>query len=133
MVLSCQGSHSFHCTDAPSSPCLHSILHAPSQKSRTSFCFPKGETKQPSKSCPNLRTRSFLFVVQSPFGPSACASAQMLFATPWTVACHAPESMGFSRKEYWSGVPGPPPGDLPNPDGTHISYVPCIRRKILYL
>ena len=32
-----------------------------------------------------------------------------LFATPWTAAHHAPPSMGFSRQEYWSGVPLPPP------------------------
>ena len=38
-----------------------------------------------------------------------------LFVTPWTVACQAPLSMGFSRQEYWSGLPCPPPGDLPNP------------------
>ena len=37
------------------------------------------------------------------------------FATPWTVASQAPLSMGFSRQEYWSGLPYPPPGDLPNP------------------
>ena len=35
-----------------------------------------------------------------------------LFATPWTVACQAPLSMGYSRQEYWSGFPFPPPGDL---------------------
>ena len=38
-----------------------------------------------------------------------------LFATLWTVAHQAPLSMGFSRQEYWSGLPCPPPGDLPNP------------------
>ena len=38
-----------------------------------------------------------------------------LFATPWTVAHQAPVSMGFSREEYWKGVPFTPPGDLPNP------------------
>ena len=38
-----------------------------------------------------------------------------LFATPWTVAREAPLSMGFFRQEYWSGLPCPPPGDLPNP------------------
>ena len=37
-----------------------------------------------------------------------------LFATPWIVAHQAPLSMGFSRKEYWSGLPCPPPGDLPD-------------------
>ena len=38
-----------------------------------------------------------------------------LFEIPWTVAHQAPLSMGFSRQEYWSGLPFPPPGDLPNP------------------
>ena len=38
-----------------------------------------------------------------------------LFATPWTVAYQAPLSMGFSREEYWSGLPFLSPGDLPNP------------------
>ena len=37
------------------------------------------------------------------------------FATPWTVAHQAPLSMGFSRQEYWSGLPFPSPGNLPNP------------------
>ena len=36
-------------------------------------------------------------------------------ATPWTVACQAPLSMGFSRQENWSGLPFPSPGDLPDP------------------
>ena len=38
-----------------------------------------------------------------------------LFATPWGVAYQAPPSMGFSRQEYWSGLPFPSPGGLPNP------------------
>ena len=37
-----------------------------------------------------------------------------LFATPWTVAQQAPLFMGFPRQEYWSGLPFPSPGDLPN-------------------
>ena len=37
-----------------------------------------------------------------------------LFATPWTLAHQAPLSVGFPRQEYWSGLPFPPPGDLPN-------------------
>ena len=36
-------------------------------------------------------------------------------ATPWTIARQAPLSMGFSRQEYWSGLPFPSPGDLPDP------------------
>ena len=42
-------------------------------------------------------------------------SRVQLFATLWTVACQAPLSMEFSRQEYWSGLPFPPPGDLPDP------------------
>ena len=38
-----------------------------------------------------------------------------LFATPWNVAYQAPPSMEFSRQEYWSGLPFPSPGDLPDP------------------
>ena len=38
-----------------------------------------------------------------------------LFETPWTVAYQAPLFMGFSRQEYWSGLPFPSPGDLPDP------------------
>ena len=44
-----------------------------------------------------------------------CFSHVQLFATPWTIACQAPLSMGFSRQEYWSGLPFPSPGDFPNP------------------
>ena len=36
------------------------------------------------------------------------------FATPWTVTCQAPCSMGFPRQKYWSTLPFPTPGDLPN-------------------
>ena len=42
-------------------------------------------------------------------------SLVQLFATPWTVAYQASPSLGFSRQEYWSAVPLPSPGDLPNP------------------
>ena len=52
-----------------------------------------------------------------------------LFVTPGTVACQAPLSMGFSRQEYWSRLPFPPPRDLPNPGIEPGSY---IGRQILY-
>ena len=41
--------------------------------------------------------------------------------TPWTVACQAPRSMGFSRQEYGSGLPFPSPRDLPDPGIEHGS------------
>ena len=44
--------------------------------------------------------------------------------TPWTIACQAPLSMGFSRQEYWSGLPFPSPGDLPNlRDRTQVFHI----------
>ena len=46
-----------------------------------------------------------------------------LFATLWIVACQAPLSMGFSRQEYWSGLPFPSPGNLPNPGIEHASLM----------
>ena len=42
-------------------------------------------------------------------------SCVRLFVTPWTIAYQVPPSMGFSRQEYWSGLPFPSPGDLPYP------------------
>ena len=45
----------------------------------------------------------------------SCFSCVQLFGTLWTVARQAPLSIAFSRHEYWSGLPCPPPGDLPNP------------------
>ena len=42
-------------------------------------------------------------------------SCVWLFVTLWTIACQAPLSVGFSRYEYWSGLPCPPSGDLPSP------------------
>ena len=46
-----------------------------------------------------------------------------LLATPGTVARQAPLSMGFSRQEYWSGLPCPSPGDLPDPGTEPMSLV----------
>ena len=45
----------------------------------------------------------------------SCFSCVQLFVTPLTVAHQAPLSVGFSRQVYWSGLPYPPPGDLPHP------------------
>ena len=46
-----------------------------------------------------------------------------LFASPWTVAHQAPLSSGFSRQEYWRGLPCPSPGDLPNPGMERMSLM----------
>ena len=60
-------------------------------------------------------------------------SRALLLATPWTAAYQAPPSMGFSRREYWSGVPFPSPGDLPDPGiKPRVACVSCIGSQILY-
>ena len=48
------------------------------------------------------------------YGGGLVIKSYSTLGTPWTIACKAPLSMGFSRQEYWSGLPFPPPGDLPN-------------------
>ena len=50
-----------------------------------------------------------------------------VFASPWTVAHQAPLFMGFSRQEYWSGLPFPSPGDLPDPGIKPRTIFPSIR------
>ena len=55
-------------------------------------------------------------------------SCVRLFAAPWTVAYQAPQSMEFSRQEYWSGLPFPSPISSPTGDQTQI---PCVARQIL--
>ena len=54
-----------------------------------------------------------------------------LFVNPWTVARQAPLSMGFSRQEYWSGLPFPSSGDLPHSE-TCLSCISCVGRWSLY-
>ena len=50
-------------------------------------------------------------------------SRVQFFVTAWTVARQASLSMGFSRQAYWSGLPCPPPGDLPNPGIEPVSLM----------
>ena len=59
----------------------------------------------------------------------SCFSHVQLFGTLGTITCQAPLSMGFSRKECWSGLPCLPPGHLPNPGIERFSYVSCIGRQ----
>ena len=59
----------------------------------------------------------------------SCSVVSNSLWAPWTVVRQAPLSMGFSRQEYWSGLPCSPPGDLPNP-GSNPGLLHC--RQILY-
>ena len=55
-----------------------------------------------------------------------------LFETLWAVASQAPLSSGFSRKEYWSELPFPPPGDIPDPGIEPVSLTPPDCRQVLH-
>ena len=54
-------------------------------------------------------------------GVARVLSYVRLFETPWTAAHQAPLSVEFSRQEYWSGLPFPTPGDLPDPEIEPVS------------
>ena len=75
-----------------------------------SRCMESAESRaQITEACTTMKTKNEA-------GRSECQSLSrvQLFATLWIAACQAPLSMEFSRQEYWSGLPCPPPGDLPN-------------------
>ena len=66
-----------------------------------------------------------LMIIPYFYGGGLVAKLCPTVATPWALALQAPLSMGFSRQEYWSGLPFPSPGDLPFPGLLHC-------RQILY-
>ena len=79
----------------------------------------------------------FIFVRKITFSLTVCVldrfSCVCLFVTLWTVVCQAPLPVGFSRQEYWRGLPCPPPGDLPSPgiEPTSLAST-CTGRQVLY-
>ena len=56
-----------------------------------------------------------MVIWQIPHGGDLVAKSCLTLVTLWIVACQTPLSMGFSRQDYWSGLPFPSPGDLPDP------------------
>ena len=76
----------------------------------------KIHSKEPILGCPSLNS--------NPKCSSAIVLSRVwLFATLWTVAHQTPLSKGFSRQEYWSGLPFPSPGDFPDPGIKPVSPV----------
>ena len=59
-------------------------------------------------------------------------SRVQLLATPWTVGCEAPLSIGYSKQEYWSGLPFPPSRDLPGPGIEPASLNVLLGWQVLY-
>ena len=80
-----------------------------------------------SKEFPNKFQSSCHFI------PAQLCGRVPLFAVPWTIFHQAPLSMGFSRQEYWSGLPFPPPGDPPDPGIEPISLMsPVLAGRSFY-
>ena len=63
----------------------------------------------------DLRYLNFPIIIRWYVCLLSCFSCARLCGTLWTIAHRVPLSMGFSKQEYWGGLPWPPPGDLPNP------------------
>ena len=66
-------------------------------------------------SCSHIHSFMLAYTSLFPYVIVVLVAKLCLNVTPWTVAHQSPLSMGFSRQEYWSGLPFPSPGDLPNP------------------
>ena len=101
---------------------LSQFNHSSGVQSRQSAAHSRGSREQGCGGCPfSLLLASLACPLPGPsLQPALLLHAQslsrvQLFATPWTIPHQAPLSMGFPRQEYWSGLPFPSPGDLPNP------------------
>ena len=82
------------------------------------LCLPGPELKQQLGDTPSSEVQSLLYRAPSQISKSESVSRSALsasFATPWTIACQTPPSVEFSRHKYWSGLPFPSPGYLPDP------------------
>ena len=78
----------------------------------------------------NKSTRKNFMEINYASAHTQSLSRVQLFATPWTVALQAPLSMEFFRQEHWSGLPCPPPEDLPNPGIEPVSLTsPALARR----
>ena len=101
---------SHHCQTGQSL-LLRELIHTNNRPISSFLLLSASSNSQPSLSI-------FRFPSPLPFPGVACVhvcSAVSNSATPWTVALQAPLSMGFSRQEYWRGLPFPSPGDLSYP------------------
>ena len=77
-----------------------------SERNTASFYSPKRKAVSPSSTSHNVKVKSLSHV--------------RLFATPWTITYQVPLSVGFSRQEYWSGLPSPSPASHKEDGKTHL-------------
>ena len=94
------------------------------------LCYPM-DCSSPGSFVHGILQARILDLVATSFSNMNLSSSSLVaklclpLATPQTVACHVPLSMGFSRQEYWSGLPCPAPGEIPN-QGSN----PCFLRLL---
>ena len=96
---------------------LRPLKHGSNGKWYSCCCFCMGDLDLKPAWSFNLRhffSPSVFFFSHSCACMLSCFSCVWLFVTLWTIARQAPLFMGFSKQEYWSGLPCPPPGDLPH-------------------
>ena len=103
LLLPCMLDHHYHLSKFHIYVLIYSIC-----VSLSDLVHSVSQAPVSSTSLAQTQMHSFLLKVKS-------LSRVQLFATPWTVAYQAPPTLGFSRQEYWSGLPFPSPGDLPDP------------------
>ena len=115
-----------HIDSSPLGSAVHGILQARTLEWVVIFllqCIKVKSESEVVQSCQtlsdpvdcNLPCSSIHGIFQARVLEWGAISLVQLCATLWTVACQAPLSMGFSKQEYWNGLPCPPPGNLPNP------------------
>ena len=102
---------------------FHFIMWRFSEK--MAICYPRSSSSPSNKSAGtlvldflasrNVRNKFLLWNSVVKWSEVKSLSHVRLFVTPWTIACQCAPPVGFSRQEYWSGLPFPSPGDLPNP------------------
>ena len=98
-----------------------------SKRNKVNSFFSYGSNIPENSTCIKTVQKYFVFIHKEKLSFGVCVLSRFshvwLFVTLWTVARQAPLSMRFSRQEYWSGLPFPSPGDLPNLGIEHRSFM----------
>ena len=104
----------------PASPALAGVSLPSEPPGNSRHILLVKQSQRPDSKGGNVNSYTLIGVQGSYYAPGCCCcylvtQLCLTLCDPWTVACQAPLSVGFCRQEYWSGLPFPPPGDLPEP------------------